>query len=604
MRCTRAVAVTAWIALAGLVCTACGADNDAGPDASAVAASKLARSSHSLSPDTSSDAAADPAWSLEARDTTYLWDLEHHSNVLVKFGFAALGDALSKPDRDALMRLLAAGFEGRVPEQTIDVVLNEGTLDAQRHDGAAAPLRAMDTPAFAERLLELRQPFAAPPTFRFAVKRITPSERGDLDAPWSALCVMQIGGTRKSDGGPIETALLFEIEFERPTKERMAAPAWVRAFSILRTATVGSETPLFRKALTDYGIDGRRFHDNWRTKRKMQVPGGIYACDYNRDGCVDLLTTDAFRQGNALLRGKPGGGFDDVTTEAGLLRIQSDGDLDAAFVDLDGDGWEDLVFAGGTIWRNVEGERFEELTDRSNLRSLAYIEGQRSTVTVVDFDRDGRMDLYVVRGGGFPTSWLEDAGESPHRNALLRNVGDWRFEDVTEKFGADGGPRSSFTAVWFDANADLWPDVYVMNEFGDGALYVNEEGARFFEMDVDPTTDDFGSMGAASGDLDNDGNIDLYVAAMYSKAGSRVIGNLPEGVYPDAIMARLSRLISGSELYQNAGDLRFSARAVEYQIQDVGWAWGPALADFDNDGLLDIYATAGYMSRDRREPDG
>ena len=67
---------------------------------------------------------------------------------------------------------------------------------------------------------------------------------------------------------------------------------------------------------------------------------------------------------------------------------------------------------------------------------------------------------------------------------------------------------------------------------------------------------------------------------------------------------KLDRLISGSEFYQNDGGLNFRAEATRLQIHDVGWAWGPTLADINNDGWLDLFATAGYMSRDRTKPDG
>ena len=56
--------------------------------------------------------------------------------------------------------------------------------------------------------------------------------------------------------------------------------------------------------------------------------------------------------------------------------------------------------------------------------------------------------------------------------------------------------------------------------------------------------------------------------------------------------------------YRNVGGLQFEAVGRQWQVHDVGWAWGPVLADFDNDGWLDIYATAGYISRDRNKPDG
>jgi hypothetical protein len=158
--------------------------------------------------------------------------------------------------------------------------------------------------------------------------------------------------------------------------------------------------------------------------------------------------------------------------------------------------------------------------------------------------------------------------------------------------------------VWFDANNDRWPDLYVINEFGDGVLLVNETGKRFREVDLVQGDADFGSMGVTCGDIDNDGRTDVYVASMYSKSGARVIGNLRPDTYPPEIMHRLQRMVAGSQLYHNGEGLRFSRVGEAFRIADVGWAYGPSLSDFDNDGWLDIYATTGFLSRTRDEPDG
>jgi hypothetical protein len=91
---------------------------------------------------------------------------------------------------------------------------------------------------------------------------------------------------------------------------------------------------------------------------------------------------------------------------------------------------------------------------------------------------------------------------------------------------------------------------------------------------------------------------------MYSKAGMRVIGNLKPGTYPENVMARLRTLVSGSQLHRNQGGLKFEQKGKEWQVADCGWAYGAALIDLDNDGWLDLYATAGFISRDRTKPDG
>jgi hypothetical protein len=91
---------------------------------------------------------------------------------------------------------------------------------------------------------------------------------------------------------------------------------------------------------------------------------------------------------------------------------------------------------------------------------------------------------------------------------------------------------------------------------------------------------------------------------MYSKAGSRVIGNLRPNAYNDEVMAKLRRMVAGSQLYQNLGSDKFEPIGKAVDVVSVGWAYGPTLADLDNDGHLDIYAPCGFISRTREKPDG
>jgi hypothetical protein len=224
-----------------------------------------------------------------------------------------------------------------------------------------------------------------------------------------------------------------------------------------------------------------------------------------------------------------------------------------------------------------------------------------------DFDGDGLVDLYVIRSGKLrnpEAGWIDEEPLREAGNQLLRNRGNGRFEDVTRRTGTAGGGRSVFTAAWLDANNDNRPDIYLINEFGKGLLLVNEARGLFREVELVEGVADWGSMGLAVGDFDNDGNIDVYSANMYSKAGNRVVGSLAPGLYSEDVMARLKRLVQGSRLYRNDGNLKFTEVGRSFQVHDVGWAWGTAMADFNNDGWLDIYATAGYMSRDRAKPDG
>ena len=113
------------------------------------------------------------------------------------------------------------------------------------------------------------------------------------------------------------------------------------------------------------------------------------------------------------------------------------------------------------------------------------------------------------------------------------------------------------SAAWLDANDDGRPDLIVPNEFGDGVLLINQGNGTFAEQSLADYPADFGSMGVAVGDINNDGRIDIYCANMYSKAGTRVIGNLAADAYPPPMMDKLRRFVAGSQLHLNRGGLKF-----------------------------------------------
>jgi hypothetical protein len=567
-----------------------------------------------------------PVALLPDEERKYLWEIEHHGWLLKKYGYKPLSNALRLADARALRAMLADPFEGQVLQDPAEVSFSSSYVKVGRREVVEGrPLRPVDRDAFVAQLLDYRRLFVLPPKVEMALMTLSPVTRGDLDGNWEGQCQLRMYGETAFDDQPQpeavravtqlglasggwtrllppgavgEVIVYLKHRVPRPTEKNLARPGWLQAATV-REALVGRASHLLLKDVAaERGIDPRRFHDNWRDERKLTNTGGVFVCDFDHDGYLDVLITDVKRI--ALYKGLPGGKFRDVTTAVGLPTEPSDDSPVAAFVDLDGDGWEDLIL-GGRIYRNDEGRRFEDWTESTNLR----IPSDAGGIVVADYDRDGLMDLYITRGGrGKASSWLDGTSGKAGGNLLWHNKGNWYFENVTARSGADGGRRSTFTSVWLDADNDGWPDLYVISEFGNGVLLVNNHDGTFRQQQLVEGPWDYGSMGLTAGDIDNDGQIDLYVGNMYSKAGSRIIGNLRPDTYPPEAMNQMRRLVTGSQLYMNRGGLRFESKGQEYRVAAVGWAYGPALVDLDNDGFLDLYATAGFVSNNRDEPDG
>jgi hypothetical protein len=537
---------------------------------------------------------------LDESQREFLWQVEHHGLLLGRHGFGPLAQAISRDDARALTALLAPDFTGRVPKEPREVRLSASFATVVRHQDAGLPPVRLTREEFVGRLREYRRPFTKPPAVKLSLKTFTPVKRTNLKGLWEGTALVRFWG-EMGPKQPGEVIMFWTFRVRRPNKKRYARPGWLKACSITLSQVGHAPRPLLREVAAERGIEVRRFYDNEKMKEKYPVTGGVYLCDFNRDGILDMLVTDVNRF--ALYKGLPGGKFEDVTADVGLPKLPG-GPAPiytvAGFIDIDGDGWEDLIL-GDRVYRNVGGKRFEDYTYRTNLRLPRDAGG----IIVADYDRDGRMDLYITRPGkGNAESWLGGKSGYQKGNELWRNKGDWQFENVTDKAHAGGSQRSTFSAVWLDANNDGWPDLYVINEFGNGVLLVNQQDGTFKEHQLTKGPCDFGSMGVACGDIDNDGNIDLYIANMYSKAGTRVIGNLKPGTYSKKVMATMRRFVTGSQLHRNLGGLKFEQLGERLLIHDIGWAYGAALIDLDNDGWLDLFATCGFMSKSRKEQDG
>ncbi len=371
----------------------------------------------------------------------------------------------------------------------------------------------------------------------------------------------------------------------------------------------------------DPRLDREAFADELLFDVIQHASGGLSVADFDGDQWPDVFLGDGvdsrlYRNLGADGSGRPS--FADVTEETGLAGLSS---VHAAlFFDVDNDGDRDLFvhryLAPAMIFINDGAGRFH---DRSGAMGLD-LTMPGSSVTALDYDRDGFLDLYLgATGNAFEAvPRLPFYATNGGANVLLRNDGGRRFVDVSAASGV-GDTGWSLAVAAGDPNGDGWPDLGVANDFGRKSLYLNRGDGTFAESAQEAEVLDFsGGMGLAFGDYDNDGRLDLYTSNIYSN--QRWYGEdqtirhylrnvlrtrwalLDLGEYMDLYgmvgerWRELGQMIGeGNSVFHNQGDGRFR------EIKDTpasfaGWSWGVAFLDWDNDADLDIYAANGWIS--------
>jgi hypothetical protein len=252
---------------------------------------------------------------------------------------------------------------------------------------------------------------------------------------------------------------------------------------------------------------------------------------------------------------------------------------------------------------------------------LAILESLGGGVALLDYDGDGLLDIFVTGGGCFDGPDRKEI--KGHPSKLYKNLGNWRFRDVTREVGLDGPLFYTHGCAVADYDNDGWPDLLVTG-WGRLALYHNEPdgkgGRRFVEVSRKAgLTDDRWSTSAAWGDFDGDGYPDLYVCHYvdWSFANNPACKDYQGGHKAD-ICAPKQFLALPHVLYRNNGDgtfrdvskeagLRLPRTDAEYEQlahlnaeararlkeadtrKDYGKGLGVVAFDANDDGLLDLY---------------
>ena len=321
---------------------------------------------------------------------------------------------------------------------------------------------------------------------------------------------------------------------------------------------------------------------------------GAAAGDINNDGWIDLFVTAPKRNYLFLNDGK--GGFRDASDEAGVSRLATG--VAPLFIDYDNDGDSDVfISAVGQqilLENRLAQDRKLSFTDVSLETGVASNAIGFSAVSA-DINGDGRLDIYVTSynryGQVTPNSWFRATNGTP--NLLFVSQPGGGFREEAAKWGVDDR-RWSYAAEFADINSDGKIDLYVANDFGEKALFINK-GDRFVdEAGLRGVLDPGNGMGVSFGDYNNDGRLDLHASNMSSTAGNRILTRLFPNAGPQDNV--LKKLAAGNNLFENVGDGKFKDVTAAVGGFSGGWAWGGGFIDFDNDGWEDIYTPNGFIS--------
>ncbi len=436
------------------------------------------------------------------------------------------------------------------------------------------------------------------------LRRLLARHPGDLSARWLLTVATMAAGDAATDDPLLVPAAAWAAE--------AAAPRFVDVAPAAGLATLGLAGGVVTEDLDGDGLldvmvsswgwhDPLRFFHNRgdgtfaeQSERAglSGLAGGLNLvhADYDNDGDADVLVLRGAWQGaagkfpNSLLRNRGDGRFEDVTEAAGLLDFHPS--QTAAWGDYDNDGWLDLYVGNESspgerhpcrLFRNRGDGTFEDVTAATGLGVIGYVKA----VAWGDVDGDGWLDLYVSRLDG--------------PNRLFRNrggEGDPGFADVTAAAGV-AEPIHSFPAWFFDADDDGDLDLFVSGfaaSYGEASLEpvvadalglpTDAERLRLYRNRGDGTFDDVTAaaglarvvltMGSNFGDLDADGDLDLYLGT-----GA-----------PDL------RVLIPNRAFLNQGG-RFADVTTTAGLGHLQKGHAIAFADLDNDGDEDILAVLG-----------
>jgi enediyne biosynthesis protein E4 len=357
--------------------------------------------------------------------------------------------------------------------------------------------------------------------------------------------------------------------------------------------------------------------------RNFYNGGGVAIGDINNDGLSDVFVTSNFEE-NKLYLNKGNMHFEDISKQAGITakKFWSTG---VTFADVNGDGFVDIYVCnsgskdarGNQLYLNSPNTtkggipHFTEVAEKVGLKDGGF----STHAAFFDYDRDGDLDMYLLNNSFIPINKLGYKNLRNERDSLggdklfrndtpldsKNNKDIIKFTDVSAEAGIFGSLIGFGLGITIgDVNNDNWPDIYISNDFYErDYLYINQKNGKFKEdIENQMAHISLSSMGADIADINNDGNLDIFVTDMLPGNDKRL---KTTSMYEGEDLFRLK--LKNDFWYQymrnmmhiNNGDGTFTEVGQYANVHATDWSWGALLFDMDNDGKKDIFVANGIL---------
>ncbi len=339
--------------------------------------------------------------------------------------------------------------------------------------------------------------------------------------------------------------------------------------------------------------------------------GGVAIGDVNNDGLADIYFT-ANMEPNRLYLNEGNWKFTDVTENANVAGTKA-WSTGVSMADVNADGWLDIYVcnSGDVEGLDRRNELFINQGDGTFREEAAVFglddHGFSTHASFFDYDGDGDLDCYM----------LNNSIKRPDRVALyeksreIRDTlgGDKLYRNDEGKFvdvSVEAGIFSSEIGFGLgvsvgDLNGDFWPDIYISNDFFErDYLYINQKDGTFIEvLEASVNYTSISSMGSDIGDLDNDGDQEIFTTDMLPGTNNRIktMTNFEPYYVSDVKYQSNYGFQYVQNCFQvNLGDAVFSEEAHISGIAATDWSWGALMFDFNLDGLRDIFVSNGILN--------